>query len=237
MAHLLVLTHGPLVGPARLRPLLDGRAATLPWRAVDLDGGEPLPALTDDVAGVVALGGIMDVDDDDPWLGPERDLLAAAVADGTPVLGVCLGAQQLGLALGGAVGSLPAVHGAVAPLRRTAGGRDHGVVAGWPDGARALFHHGDVVTTLPPGAVPLLEGDVPSVAAWRDADDVALAVQFHPEADADVLARWTALQDDPPYDAQELVARARAADPRVRAACVGLVARWLDERVLSRLDG
>ena len=232
--HLLVLRHGPLVGPSTLVGPLDGRAGQLPWREVDLDAGAELPDLAG-VTGLLVLGGVMDHDDADPWLAPERDLLVAAVDTGVPVLGVCLGAQQLGRALGGEVSTLPQVNAALAPLHRTAAGRDHDVVAGWPDGAPALFHNHDVVSRLPDGAVPLLEGTVPGAIAWRDATDTALAVQFHPEATPDGVEAWSRRTDEPPYDRDEFLARVTASAASVRAAGVALVARWLDVRVLPRL--
>jgi GMP synthase-like glutamine amidotransferase len=231
--HLLVLDHGPLVGPATLVASLDGRAGQLPWRRVELAAGDPLPPLDDDVAGVLCLGGIMDWDDEDPWLGPERDLLAAAVANGTPVLGICLGAQQLAVALGGEVRPLPTLNADLPGLVRTAAGRRHDVLAGWADGAPGLFHHRDGVRLLPDGAETLLAGSERTVAAWCDATDTALAVQFHPEADTASVVAWADLLGDAlPYDRDPFLARVTAAAPGIRAAGVALVARWLDVRVL-----
>ena len=70
--------------------------------AVELDEGEPLPDWREFDA-VLAMGGPMGAADDrdHPWLAAERELIAAAVADGRPVLGVCLGAQLIAAALGG----------------------------------------------------------------------------------------------------------------------------------------
>jgi len=232
--HLLVLRHGPLVGPGTLVDPLDGRAGQLPWREVDLDAGADLPDLAG-VVGLLVLGGVMDHDDADPWLAPERDRLVEAVDTGVPVLGVCLGAQQLGRALGGEVTPLPQVNAAVAPLHRTDAGREHDVVAGWPDGAHGLFHNRDHVSRLPAGAVPLLDGAVPGAIAWRDAGDTVLAVQFHPEATPAGVEAWSHLHDEPPYDREAFLARVVTTSATVRAAGVALVARWLDVRVLPRL--
>src|SRR5436190_164842 len=71
---------------------------------VRLDRGEVLPAVSD-LDGIVAMGGPMGVIDCavHPWLAGERALLAMGVARGLPVLGVCLGSQQLAAALGGEV--------------------------------------------------------------------------------------------------------------------------------------
>ena len=77
MSHLLVLRHGPLVGPDTLVRSLDERAEQLPWVEHDLTQDPTVPSL-DDVAGLLVLGGIMGVHDDDAWLEPERELLRQA---------------------------------------------------------------------------------------------------------------------------------------------------------------
>lgn len=234
MPHLLVLRHGPTVGPDLLRDPLDQRTGTLGWVEHDLTEDPTVPSL-DDVAGLVVLGGQMDVDDDDAWLEPERELLRTAVADRVPTLGICLGAQQLGVALGGAVVHREARHVAVSPLDRTDDGRDDDVVAGWPDGAPALFHHRDEVATLPDGARLLLTGGDGAAPAWTDASGTAHAVQFHPEASTDTVRSWRALVgDEEGGPDEEFLARTEAAAPFLRAAGVGLVMRWVDTRVVPR---
>lgn len=230
MSHLLVLHHGAVTGPDQLVPSLDGRSAQLPRVDHDLTLDPSLPTL-DDVAGLLVLGGIMGVHDDDPWLEGERALLREAVENGVPTFGICLGAQQLGLALGGEVERLPAMHRSVPALRRTGAGSEHEVLAGWPDGAPAVFHHNDAVTTLPEGAVVLLEGAAGVTSAWRDASDRAIAVQFHPEASATTVRAWEEGQGDVREDYLDEV---EANAPFTKAAGVALVLRWVDSRVLPR---
>src|SRR5690554_3243844 len=62
--------------------------------------GDPLPPATDDLAGVVLFGGNMSVNDPDAYLREETDWLALPLAAGTPLLGICLGAQMLARHLG-----------------------------------------------------------------------------------------------------------------------------------------
>ena len=71
------------------------RGPPRPGRALPAVGGRGRPG----GAWVVPWGSTTTM----PWLAPERDLLAAAVDAGLPVLGVCLGAQQLAAALGAEV--------------------------------------------------------------------------------------------------------------------------------------
>ena len=69
--------------------------------------GEPMPSeLSSHISAVIPLGGAMGALDDNlaPWLPAERALIKKLVADEIPVLGICLGAQLLGAALGGEIG-------------------------------------------------------------------------------------------------------------------------------------
>ena len=178
----LVLTHVPYEGPGMIAPGLDA-----PVRVRTVVGTAD-PALPDvaEISGLVVMGGPMDADDDrgHPGLAAERRLLAAAVEADVPVLGVCLGAQLLGMALG-------------APLLRR-----HGTEIGFapvdvhhddlvlgPLGSRptVLHWHSDAVD-LPPGATLLASSDVTPVQAFRAGS--ALGVQFHLEVDASMLELW-----------------------------------------------
>lgn len=72
---------------------------------VDIVGperGRPIPASLQDYDGLIVLGGTMDPVDDAgaPWLPRVRGLLREAVRDQVPTMGVCLGAQLLGMAVG-----------------------------------------------------------------------------------------------------------------------------------------
>ena len=238
---LVVLQHSAHAGPSAATSVLDARANHRPWRLVDLAVGAPLPGL-EGVRGVISLGGSMGVHDrgEHGWIDGEVELLARAVAQDVPVLGICLGAQLLATALGGAVERLPTPEVGYLELTRTEAASDDDVAAGWPDGSTALFLHEDEVTRLPAGAVTVLDGSV-GVAAWHAGDGRAYGVQFHPEVDAQQVASWCELERDRALvtaagrDPDELAAEASRRDAFVRATGLSLIGRWLDA-VVGRDD-
>jgi GMP synthase (glutamine-hydrolysing) len=187
MRPVLVLTHAPHEGPGRIAPTLD---APVQVRTVLGTPDPRLPAL-DALSGIVVMGGPMDADDDrgHPGLAAERRLLAAAVDADVPVLGVCLGMQLLGLALG-------------APLHRRSGTEigfapvdvltDDPVLGALGVRPTVLHWHADSVG-LPPGATLLASTATTPVQAFRAGS--ALGLQFHPELDAGMLDLWLATPD------------------------------------------
>ncbi len=156
--------------------LARGAELTTTWRE-DLTPSSTLPQ---DVDLVLCLGSDWHIYD--PAVSPpverEAAYLRATIEAGTPVLGICFGAQVLAHALGGEV-------------RRDVGGGE----IGWyvvesddptiPEGPYLQWHR-DVFTT-PPGAVELARSSVgPQAFSYGS----AFAVQFHPEVTPEVLQRW-----------------------------------------------
>jgi GMP synthase-like glutamine amidotransferase len=164
---------------------------------VRLDLGRPLPG-AGDVAGLVVMGGPMGVHDraDFPWLGPERDLLADAVDRGLPVLGVCLGSQQLAAALGAEVTTGPVEEVGPGRVELTAEGRRDPVLGPEYNGLSGtsvpcVHWHRDTFS-LPEGASHL--------AATRDFPHQAFrfgsavyGLQFHVEVDRALAGAWRPL--------------------------------------------
>jgi GMP synthase-like glutamine amidotransferase len=163
-----------------------------PFDVVRLDRGDGLPA-SDSIAGLVVMGGPMGVHDGDdhPWLPTERELLSATVTDGKPVLGVCLGAQQLASALGAEVitGDVPEI--GLGRVELTRGGRLDPVTGpeygGLSDSTIPCVHWHQDAFSLPDGAVHLAASRPFPHQAFRWGDR-AYGLQFHVEVDR-VLAR------------------------------------------------
>jgi GMP synthase (glutamine-hydrolysing) len=178
--------------------------------------------------GVLALGGSLAADD--AALAPARRWIRAAVLRGTPFLGVCLGAQLLASALGGAV-----TRG-----RPEAGLHDvfltHAAVvdplfAGLPRRLEVLGWHEDRFD-LPRGAVPLAGSLATTHQAFRYGT-AAYGLQFHPEVRPADLARWRGV---PGYrelahragvDFDVLAAELERAEPELEALARQLLERWL----------
>jgi GMP synthase (glutamine-hydrolysing) len=241
MHEVLVLNHHPETGPAGFRQVLDDRVEHLPWRAIDLAGGEELPATMDEVAGVVVMGGPMSVTrpDEHAWMRDELAFLRRTVDAELPVLGICLGAQLLGAALGGEVAARRTPRAAFTALHRTAAGTTDEVTAGWPDGAAALLFHEDEVVRYPEGAQPLLTGPDGEVAAWSAGS--ALAIQAHPEVTPEQLAGWledaslTDLASRAGVDAVALLDEATRREPFSVPLGRALIGRFLDGPVRAAI--
>lgn len=96
------LQHVPFEDPGHLATWCQVRG--YPLTCIELWKDRALPA-PDEFEGLFVLGGPMNVYEDEKyrWLAVEKELIAQAITDGKPILGVCLGAQLLSVMLGGTV--------------------------------------------------------------------------------------------------------------------------------------
>jgi len=182
-----VAQHASHEGPGLIASVLDD--ARVPVHVVRLDRGETLPAPRR-LGGIVVMGGAMGVHDDTdhPWLETERRWIAEAVRAGVPVLGVCLGAQQLAAALGAPVTTGPAPEIGVGEVELTAEGRSDPVLGPEGDRMPVVQWHGDTFA-IPQGGVRLATGDRYENQAFRYGD-VAYGLQFHVELDDAMAEAW-----------------------------------------------
>jgi GMP synthase (glutamine-hydrolysing) len=182
----LAVTHGPLVQPEVFRDVLDADGHELiDWEIAQR--GTP-PANGYDA--VLVFGGDQNVGEEleHPWLHEEYDALRRWVDHGTPLLGVCLGAQTLAHSLGAQVERHPS--GLLAGFYETeltADGAADPVLGVLPRRFEALNANA-YTFGVPAGGVELARGaGIPQAfrvgrAAW--------AVQFHPEVRRDQTLGW-----------------------------------------------
>lgn len=105
---------------------------------------------------ILVLGGPLSANDDYPALHAERAYLQAAMTTQKPVFGICLGAQLMATALGGAVELTGGFQFGLRKISVTADGSDDPVFSKLTVPLVPTLH-GDCFT-VPPGAVKLAEG-------------------------------------------------------------------------------
>ncbi|WP_408898530.1 type 1 glutamine amidotransferase [Nocardioides sp. R1-1] len=174
---------------------------------------------------VLVLGARWSVYDDEvaSWVKPELELLRTADEAGVPVLGICFGGQMLAQAHGGEVVASPAPE--IGPH----------VVSGVPAvaGIWTQWHY-DRFVPPPEATVVGVNAAAPQAFVLRR----NLAVQFHPEVDADSVQAW--LDDGGAQQARNrgldpdvLLEHIRSLDADVRRRAGTLVDYFLDQVAVS----
>src|SRR5439155_11645793 len=137
----------------------------------------------------MVFGGRMNVGEeaDNPWLEDEYELLRGWVAEETPLLGVCLGAQTLAHATGGRVSRAPRWQAGFYEVVLSEEGRDDPVVGVLPERFEALLAH--AYEFEPPAHAARLAATADQQQAFR-VGPRAWGVQFHPEARKEQVVTW-----------------------------------------------
>jgi GMP synthase-like glutamine amidotransferase len=167
------------------------------------------------VGRAVTLGSDRSIHAAPDWLEGELDWLRRLNSAGTPVLGICFGAQALSLALGGTVG------------------RAEQPEIGWseiegeePIAGTWFQWHSDTFTA-PPGARELGRNGV-GLQGWSL--ERHLAIQFHPEVTPAIVSDWVGVGGRElaaqRLDGAELRERTEREIERARPAAFALFDRW-----------
>ncbi|MGE0119666.1 MAG: type 1 glutamine amidotransferase [Dongiaceae bacterium] len=185
----LVFQHIAIEHPGIFRDFFaeDGIA----WDAVELDAGEPIPPF-DGYDALWVMGGPMDVWEEDrhPWLKEEQRAIRRAVESGIPYMGVCLGHQLLGAALGGRVGKAAQAEVGILDVELTESGRRDPLFEDIAPRFQVLQWHGAEVAEAPPGASVLAQSPLCAVQAMRVGRH-AYGMQYHTELTPTTVGEWS----------------------------------------------
>ena len=134
-----------------------------------------------DWAGIIATGSPASTYDGEAWIARSEDFLRRAADQEVPIYGVCFGHQLVAQAFGGRVEKCPrGWELGTVRLNLTAQGRVDPLFSDVAESFLAHMSHGDVVTSLPPGAVVLADNDHWPYQAFRLGERI-WGTQFHPE--------------------------------------------------------
>ena len=197
MARIVILQHNDHAHAGRLGRSLRDHGFRTDIRRPDLDPAA-VPGDLDDLHGLVVLGGAQNVDEGHDFLAREQTLIRSMHQANRPVVGICLGAQQVALALGGHVKPMGTPEVWLIPVHLTVPGQTETMLAGIPWSCPQLHSHGYEVSQLPPGATLLGSSAACKVQAFR-AGLRTFAFQYHFECDIpmtrDMFARSAKLAE------------------------------------------
>jgi len=225
----LAIRHIAFEDLGLLAPLLETRGYAIRYH--DAAADQALPTSAREVDLLVVLGGPMSADDFAayPNLREEVEVLRGRQLRDLPTLGICLGAQLMALALGGAVRPMAAKEIGWGPVRPLAGAADS-ALAGLCEDDPVLHWHGDEIF-LPPPLAPLAATAACATQAFQWSAR-GLALQFHLEADPARIGEWTrghaAELAAAGVDNAQLVRDATALRPVMPAVAARVLGRWLD---------
>ena len=229
MKPVAIFRHSHTEGPGYFATYL--QAHSLDWTLVKIDAGEAVPASAGEFSGLAFMGGPMSVNDELPWIAAALRLVRAAVQEGVPVLGHCLGAQLMSKALGGAVGP--------SPNKEIGWGRvdvaDGELARAWFGATRSFlaFHwHGETYT-LPPGAECIASS--PHCRNQAFVLDRHLGMQCHVEMTPEMIRDWCESGKDElrrcacptVQDAREIQAHLQPRVAVLNAVAARLYDRWI----------
>lgn len=182
---ILIVVHQETSTPGRIGELLGERGYELE-RCCPC-AGDTLPTRMDVFHGTIVFGGPQSANDDHlPGIRAELDWLeSTALPAGRPLLGICLGAQQMARVLGARVGPHPEGlveigYHQIAPT----GACDRFM------GEAGMFYQWHSETfEIPADAVHLAHSESFPGQAFRHGEK-AYAIEFHPEMTLDMINRW-----------------------------------------------
>lgn len=188
--------------------------------------GEDVPTtVPNDIVALMPLGGHMGALDDQiaPWLKPEREMLADAVAKDFPIFAICLGSQLLAAATDGQVERMPKAEIGIYEIKSVLNDE---IVDFGPTAITAQWHE-DQVTKLPTGATRLAMSDLVPNQIYKMGSNT-YAFQSHPEVDKSIVEVWEEHADNAFLEAGSVSVKdaVGAAAPELERIWKPIVQNW-----------
>ena len=227
---MLAITHQADAGPGVFAEAIrDFGAELTEWLPAE-QPAPPADALEFDA--VFTLGGSANSHERErfPWLEVEEDLLRRLLGAGTPLLGLCLGAQMLARAAGGTARRSPRPEIGWPLVEVNEAGREDPVMGPLAPSFEAYSWH-SYEFPLPPGAVELARSEL-CLHACR-IGEAAWALQFHPEVDATIAFAWIDGYEEDADAARTVDQAALRAETEAKLGAFedlgrGICRRWLE---------
>lgn len=184
MQNAVAIYHVAFEDAGTLGPVLEERGVKLTYLQAGVDDLSPAK----DADLVLVLGGPIGIYEIDryPFLKDELNVVEAVVKQGTPVVGICLGAQALAAVLAARVYPGPQAELGWDELILTEEGKASPLQV--LEGLRVLNWHGDTFD-LPSGATRLASTPLTPNQAFTYGPKV-LGLQFHVELEGRDMERW-----------------------------------------------
>lgn len=227
----LAVRHVAFEDLGLLGPLVAARGYGVRYHDAGVQPFDPGTLLAPDL--LIVLGGPIGVYEQNayPFIADEVAAIAARLAAGKPMLGVCLGAQMMAAALGARVAPGPVKEIGWAPLTLSSAGQKSALAL---LGATPVLHwHGDNCE-LPAGCTKLASTQHCPVQAFLRTPQ-QLALQFHLETEPARFESWLVGHAvelaKAGLDPRELRTQARTQGPVTRELGKKVLAAWLDQAV------
>jgi GMP synthase-like glutamine amidotransferase len=194
--------------------------------------GRDVPRSAEAYDGVVVLGGSPSPSDDSvSWFANVRSLICDCLDREVPLLGICLGAQLLGLVAGGRTDLVrggPEI--GLCTLQGTAAAATDPLLGELPTQTRSLEWHFYEVRELPPGSTTLVTSERCAHQAFRVGRN-AWALQFHLEALPPTAEAWSRGEEEVlaagGLTGADLAHQMQEAETELRATWSPVADRWL----------
>jgi GMP synthase-like glutamine amidotransferase len=231
MTRILVVEHEADAGIGLVGERIERAGAEMV--VVGPETGRDVPRSAEAYDGVVVLGGSPSPTDESvTWFADVRALIRDCLDREVPLLGICLGAQLIGLVAGGRTDLVPGgPEIGVCTLRTTVAAGGDPLLGDLPAQTRSLEWHLYEVRELPPGSTSLVSSDRCASQAFR-VGRYAWALQFHLEALPYTAEAWSHGEDEllvaSHLTGPRLVRQMREAEPELRTTWSPVADRWLE---------